>query len=454
MSPSSIVLSIVVTIATLGGVAIWDDTREAEAALDDFGHEQGTLANGLAAALKTQAARSLVPVALDAPALRTAFAPVSEPETVALLKAPGQDDFITSTGKHVWMPALELDGDTCWIDRREAWPCWRRVTAEQAALLALPLRTAMAGISGFVDNDGQRWRVAVVATARRERDREKRAQWRLLLGFVLSSGLVLAFGTLALRMQRSELAFARELAVKEAVRARDERLVRADKLAMLGALATGIAHEVSTPLGVILGRAEQLAPRVEGDERARRAVTSIAEQAQRIGRIVQAFLTLARGGTPSLERVAPAGLAKVAIELVEHRFHRAGVGMRFAAQHDLPQVACDARLLEQALVNLLLNACDACDPGGRVELRVERSDDGKISFVVVDDGEGITQEDALRATEPFFTTKPEGKGTGLGLAITNEIVLHHQGKLTIAPRSSGHGTEARIDLSVAEKERS
>jgi two-component system NtrC family sensor kinase len=452
MSPSSIVLSIVIAIATLGTIAYWDDAREARAGLNDFADEQAKLASGLAAALQARASLRVAPVVLGAEALRSAFAPFAEPETVALLRGPGQDAFLSMTGEAAPLEELGASSGTCWLADGRRSGCWRRIAREESIRLGLPARTAIAGISGFTDPDGGAWRVVVVTSAQRERDREKRSQWRLLLGFLLSSGLVLAFGTFALRKQKTELALARELAVREAVRARDERLVRADKLATMGARATGIAHEVSTPLGVIVGRAEQLAPRVAGDERARRAVASIAEQADRIGSVVRAFLTLARGGAPSLERVDPARLVRVAVELVQHRFEEAGVTLRLTADEDLPKVACDTRLLEQALVNLLLNACDACTAGGAVQVVVRRAAD-MVAFLVIDDGAGITPEAALRATEPFFTTKPEGKGTGLGLAITNEIVLHHQGRLAIAAASSGRGTEARIELPMTDAER-
>jgi two-component system NtrC family sensor kinase len=354
------------------------------------------------------------------------------------------------TGKPARLEELGAAG-SCWLGEGARAGCWRRIAREQSVLLGLPARMAIAGISGFTDPGGGAWRVVVVTSAQRERDREKRSQWRLLLGFLLSSGLVLAFGTFALRKQKTELALARELAIRDAIRARDERLVRADKLATMGALATGIAHEVSTPLGVIVGRAEQLAARVVNDERARRAVASISEQAERIGSVIRAFLTLARGGAPSLERVDPARLGRVAVELVQHRFEEAGVTLRLKADEDLPRVACDTRLLEQALVNLLLNACDACDKGGSVDVTVRRAAEA-VLFLVIDDGAGITHEAALRATEPFFTTKAAGKGTGLGLAIANEIVLHHQGKLAIAASSSGRGTEARIELPISDQE--
>ena len=108
----------------------------------------------------------------------------------------------------------------------------------------------------------------------------------------------------------------------------------------------------------------------------------------------------------------------------------------------LPVIACEPRLLEQAVINLLLNACDACDPGGTVILDV-RADAERVAFVVTDDGSGITKDAAARAIEPFFTTKPAGKGTGLGLAIANEIVKNHGGELTIGPRTETGPTARR-----------
>jgi signal transduction histidine kinase len=278
-----------------------------------------------------------------------------------------------------------------------------------------------------------------VATALRERDRERRAQWRLGLSFLFSSAIVLAFGTLALRKQRKELELER-----------DARLVRADKLATLGALGIGIAHEVSTPLGVIVGRAEQLAARVQGDERASRAVLAITEQADRIGKIIRAMLTLARGGKAELEHVQPGSIVRDALELVGHRFEAAGVSLNEHVDPDLPAIACDPKLLTQVVVNLLLNACDACDEGGAVELRASLHE-GRVAFAVVDDGPGISQEDGARATEPFFTTKPPGEGTGLGLAIAHEIVMHHHGTLGLSARSDGkRGTEARVEIAATE----
>jgi signal transduction histidine kinase len=296
----------------------------------------------------------------------------------------------------------------------------------------------------LADGAGWRWSVAVVATAQVERDREQRARWRLVLGVLLASGLVLAFGGLAMRTQRKELELGHELAVTTLRNERDERLVRADKLATMGALATGIAHEVSSPLGVILGRAEQLLPK-QTDDRARRAVEAIVQQTERIHAVIRGFLALARSGQPALSHCDPAALAQSAVELVEHRFEKAAVNLTTDVRPRLPKVPCDPRLFEQVLVNLLLNACDACEGGGVVHLSVH--DEGeRVAFVVTDNGTGIPAEAAERATEPFFTTKPEGKGTGLGLAIANEIVKHHCGSLSLHPGPDGRGTRASVEL--------
>jgi signal transduction histidine kinase len=209
----------------------------------------------------------------------------------------------------------------------------------------------------------------------------------------------------------------------------------------------GIAHQVATPLGVIVGRAERLAPRVADDDKARRAVAAIADQAARIDTIVRGFLKLARGGTPAMEHVAPGDVARAAVDLVTHRFEKAQVQLSLTIPPDLPLIACDPPLFEQVVVNLLLNACDACVPGGRVGLAVvAEGARGAVAFVVDDDGSGLSPEAASRAKEPFYTTKTEGEGTGLGLAIASEIVAHHHGSLALSPLAVG--TRARVEVAA------
>jgi two-component system, NtrC family, sensor kinase len=406
-SAGSIVGWMVATIVAIGAASYWDDQRGSQAALADLAREQVVLARSAAATPEGSLGR------------------VEEPGSVIVLTQGADGSLHTTGGVAVVSEPIQhaiARGDES-----------VRLTRPEAGALGLPVRTALAGIATATMPGGQRRAVVVVATALRERDRERRAQWRLVLSFLVSSAIVLAFGTLALRKQRKELELQSEL-----------RVARADKLATLGALGIGIAHEVSTPLGVIVGRAEQLASRVEGDERASRAVQAISEQADRIGKIIRALLTLARGGKATLEHVRPASIVTDAARLVRHRFDQAGVSLTEHVDADLPSIACDPKLFTQVVVNLLLNACDACDEN--VELRGSAAN-GRIVFAVTDDGPGISPEDAARATEPFFTTKPEGEGTGLGLAIAHEIVTHHNGTLSLGARRDGkRGTEARVEL--------
>src|ERR1019366_1775774 len=173
----------------------------------------------------------------------------------------------------------------------------------------------------------------------------------------------------------------------------------------------------------------------------------ILEQADRIQQTVRRFLDMARGGPPSLARADPSDVARAAVASLEHRFAEAEVELKADIPATMPVVRCDRDLLENALVNLLLNACDACQAGQHVALAA-RADAERVAYVVTDDGAGITQEHAAMAAEPFFTTKPEGQGSGLGLAIAAEIVKSHRGELTIAPDTK-RGTRACIEIPIA-----
>jgi two-component system NtrC family sensor kinase len=487
-----IVLWMLVAVAAVASLAYWDERREAEAALREFSEEQATLAQALSRALAERlavverdaldAARTLPDVGeRDAAgevhvAIVPANAETHEPpnprlfrfelrgreplhatasvsmirllSSIRALEHPGAlRVLVRPPGGHPWMAAVDastvgassIDAAAS-SDARSV-----RLSRSEAADLGLPARMAIAGLARIDAGTLGPWTVAVVTTARVERDRETRAEWRLLVAVAVAGGLVLAFGSAALRRQAKELELSHALAIAALEKKRDDRLVNADKLATMGAFATGIAHEVATPLGVIVARAEQVVAGTAGDERTRKAAEVIVAQADRIHIVIRGFLALARGHTPRLEESRPEALARAALGLVEHRFAKAGVTLTSDVDAALDVVACDPRMFEQVLVNLLLNACEACTRGGEVALRV-RGDGDRIAFIVEDDGVGIDVDVAARATEPFFTTKPEG--SGLGLAITNEIVHHHRGTLRLEPRLTG-GTKATVELPTA-----
>jgi len=125
------------------------------------------------------------------------------------------------------------------------------------------------------------------------------------------------------------------------------------------------------------------------------------------------------------------------------------VALRRTIAEDLPAIHGELRLLEHALVNLLLNACDACEGGGTVELTASARD-GHVVLAVADDGVGISDRDIDQAMEPFFTTKSAGEGTGLGLTIAREIVMSHRGTLVLNPRAP-RGTRAVLELPIPDE---
>ncbi len=434
-----------VAIGVVTLLAWWDEQREADAAMRDLESEQSVLASSLAADLRAHlVARQAGGKAPDAGVDLADLLDVGEPirkEQILLFVLPPGASMRALDGGVVRSPPLEQA-----VTRGAS---TLRLSRPEAAEVGLPERTSVAGIASVDVGEQGRWSVVTVASAARERDRQKRAVWRLVLGVLMASGLVVAFGGAALRRQRKQLELQRELAVAEAQRERNEELLRAERVATMGTFALGIAHEVSTPLGVIVGRAEQLLGRAQGDERLGRSAQAILNQADRIQHIVRRFLDMARGRPPSMEQADPAQIVRAAVSAVGHRFARARVRLDADIPPTMPLVQCDRDLLEHAIVNLLLNACEACQPGGHVSLTA-RADAGQVGFVVVDDGTGISPEDAARATEPFFTTKADGTGTGLGLAIASEIVKSHRGELATGPNQvEGKGTRARIEIPIA-----
>jgi signal transduction histidine kinase len=432
-------------IGLVTALAWWDSRRESEAILLDLGAEQAVVAGIVARDLGAHlAAIHDTPPDAAAPSPMRVADLVGDPESLAqrgefrvFLLPPGANDLVAMDGTTLKSApirdALERGGTSA-----------VRLDRAQAGDIGLMQRTAMAGLAHVDAGTMGRWGVAAVATAARQRDREGRAFWRFVLGVALATGLVLSFGGLALRNQRRELHAQRELAVAAAERKREEQLARAERAATMGTFAMGVVHEVATPLGVIMGRAEQLRTRAADDDRSVHAAQAIIAQVDRIQLITRRFLDIARGGRPSLARTRPIDLVESAAASVRHRFTKANVSLVTDAPPGAATVHCDRPLLEQALVNLLLNACDACASGGHVELAV-RVDGDRVAFVVTDDGVGIPREDAARASEAFFTTKPAGKGTGLGLAIASEIAKSHRGDLSIAPRGSV-GTRACLEI--------
>ncbi|HVZ72786.1 MAG TPA: HAMP domain-containing sensor histidine kinase [Polyangia bacterium] len=428
-------IAVIAAVTAVAGLAYWDEVRDSKAALEDIAREQVSVATSVAAALATTW-RSI-----DERAVLENFRGVERDGALRLFLArPGAEALVGTSDHSVSidsvLAAISSGADSA------------RVSRDDALRLGLPRRTALVGLADVPAGTLGGWKVVAAGSAWRERDRERWGYWRLILSVLTAGGLVLLFGGLALRTQRKELILERELVLSESRQEQDERLERANRLAALGTLAMGVAHEISTPLAVIAARAEQLLPRLDADERSGMAARAILDQTQRINEVIRGLLGLARGDWRSPERVSPAEVARTAAALVQHRFAKAAVELASDVNPDLPSIHGDPRLLENALVNLLLNACDACPKGGHVRLEVMATS-SVVRFRIVDDGSGISANDVAKVLEPLFTTKASGSGTGLGLAIANEIVKSHLGTLTLQPVFP-KGTRAEIEIPLAD----
>lgn len=425
------VAALVFWLAAITASALLDQLSESEAALEEYAEEQVLLARATARLLDQRAAEPAWSAAQRAARAQRLLSELHPAGQAVLLLFVSDDQALYGARGRVVSAPLQL--------AMSQGARVLRLARTDAARLGLPARTAVAGFARS-GRDG----IAVVASAARERDRARRGQWRFVLSVVTAAAVFGVFGWAMLRRERRQLELERAL---DRAALRDERnaqLARESRAATMLTLATGVAHEVSTPLSVIAGRAEQLQGARDVGERVRRSAGAIVAQSQRIREIVVGFLDLARGGEPSRGSVDLRVAATTALALVSHRFADRGVDVRSEIAPRLPPVHGDARLLEQALVNLLLNACDACAPGGRVVLAVARA--GRhVRLVVEDDGVGISDANAARVLEPFFSTKPHGQGTGLGLAVTREIAAIHHGTLALEPHAP-RGTRAILSI--------
>jgi two-component system NtrC family sensor kinase len=213
----------------------------------------------------------------------------------------------------------------------------------------------------------------------------------------------------------------------------DDRLAHADRLATLGRLATAVVHDLQGPLTAIRVAAQALHSRYALDPSAgaaRGEARQILDGTERILELVRQLLAFSRPSAERFERLDAARLVGSATSLCAHLARDRGATLVGSAPFGLAVRGLRLQL-EQVLVNLVANACEAVRPGGRIEVTAA-ADDGQVRFEVRDDGVGISPADLPRIFEPFFTTRPPGEGTGLGLPIVRGIVERHGGTVAVA----------------------
>ncbi len=236
------------------------------------------------------------------------------------------------------------------------------------------------------------------------------------------------------------------------VRERTQQLLQAEKLATLGELIAGIAHELNNPLSAMVGHA-QLLRMGQQDPAVLARVDRLLDAAQRATRVVRNFLTFARRHRPEKAIVSLGEIVTRTLELLAYQLRVANVEVQAALPADLPTIAADPHQLQQVFLNLFNNAAQAmATANGRGTLRVTGgADPGRawITVAVADDGPGIPPDNLPRIFEPFFTTKPPGEGTGLGLAIARGIVVEHGGTITVESEP-GKGATFLLTLPISE----
>ena len=230
----------------------------------------------------------------------------------------------------------------------------------------------------------------------------------------------------------------------------DGALRQSEKLAAMGTLLAGVAHELNNPLAVVTGRASLLRQALDGAPLAAQA-DKIAQAAERCARIVRNFLALARQYPPERRKVRLNQVVREALELLAYPLRVDSVEVVLDLAEHLPALQGDAHLLHQVVVNLVSNAHQAMSevPGRRRLSLSTRSDPQRehVSLEVADTGPGIPLEIQARIFEPFFTTKPPGQGTGLGLSLCQGIVENHGGLVRVRSEPGG-GAAFVVELPV------
>jgi PAS domain S-box-containing protein len=227
-----------------------------------------------------------------------------------------------------------------------------------------------------------------------------------------------------------------------------EQLRKTERIAELGTLASGMAHEIGTPMNVILGRAEYLLERVT-DESVKQGLQTIITQVERITRVMNQLLSFARRKAPERVALDLKQTIEDGLEMFQERLARSQIQVVTRFSDDCPTVQADWDQMSQVIINLVMNAVHAMPDGGtlRVGLTTEKQ---MVKLTVGDTGQGIPRDVLKKVFDPFFTTKEFGKGTGLGLTVVKGIIEEHQGSIAVESEE-GKGTIFTVRLPIADR---
>lgn len=270
---------------------------------------------------------------------------------------------------------------------------------------------------------------------------------RVLTMFAAQAGLALEQAHM---YHESQVQLERMLALLDELQTTQQQLVHTEKLASVGTLAGGVAHEINNPLMVIMGRTELLMMKPRLPKAIRNDLEIIHNETGRITEIVRGLLNFShRSQDDTFDQVNVNDILERTIALTQHQLRGDNVSIHAMLYPDLPKVSANSGQLQQVFTNMIINANHAMAPnGGMLAIRTQRTANG-VSIEFEDTGCGIPQEALKKIFDPFFTTKPEGQGTGLGLAISHSIIDRHNGEITVFSEP-GRGTTFLIRLPGAD----
>ena len=224
----------------------------------------------------------------------------------------------------------------------------------------------------------------------------------------------------------------------------EEQLRQADRLATIGQLAAGIAHELNEPLGVTLGFAQLLKKDIELPKQAMQDVEKIERASLHARDVIKKLMVFARQAPPHMTQVNLNSIVEEGLYFLGPRCAKSDIQTKLLLAPNLPEVAADASQLHQVLVNLAVNAIQAMPDGGNLTIQTH-SEEGSVTLVVKDTGIGMSKKIRRQIFLPFFTTKDINEGTGLGLAVVHGIITSHNGTIDVKS-APGRGTTFAVSL--------
>jgi signal transduction histidine kinase len=233
-------------------------------------------------------------------------------------------------------------------------------------------------------------------------------------------------------------------------------LLRSEKLASVGKLAAGVAHEIGNPIGIILGYIDILRNNMNQQEENCDTLKRIENEITRIDKIIRELLSFSRPRKASLHPILVNPLIEEAASLISHQKSFHSIELELKLQEGLPLIMGDEQQFQQVMINLLINAMDAMPEGGSLIVNSEHCSDtedsphpsssqSSVKITIRDTGVGILGKNINEIFDPFFTTKEPGKGTGLGLSVPLRIIESFGGKISVES-SPGEGTEFTIKI--------